>query len=308
MPGNSLLATALIVGAGGAILSGSALLLDIVFGKRAGWWLTLPCAALLLVLATGCWLRGEPMADWWPLTVFLAVILLGSLAYLHWVRQFLVWSLRPNIIWWFLMGACLVTVNWAAVELSRRPDPAAHPANDLRFGVRRPVQKEMGLTDAGRQIGFHEYTLDNPGDQSAHDGLVRRDLTIADRHRHFVIRLREADHLSNCHGFVFADARFAIEDSEVPFILTDNQYVEVSGPLENDLVIYHDSDGIVTHSGIIRFLVPNGPVLVESKWGPLGVYLHPVENSPYGSDYSFFHTSRPTHTLNFSPTEVEPDP
>jgi len=36
---------------------------------------------------------------------------------------------------------------------------------------------------------------------------------------------------------------------------------------------------------------------VESKWGPLGRYLHPPECQPWGGHFSYYRSSRDGHQL-----------
>jgi hypothetical protein len=79
-------------------------------------------------------------------------------------------------------------------------------------------------------------------------------------------------------------------------ILTDNEYAEVNRPQEGDVAIYR-RDGDICHCGIVRIVDKHAPVLIESKWGPLGVYLHAPAAQPFGGECRYYRTSRQTHTL-----------
>ncbi|GIW83908.1 MAG: hypothetical protein KatS3mg106_421 [Gemmataceae bacterium] len=46
------------------------------------------------------------------------------------------------------------------------------------------------------------------------------------------------------------------------------------------LAVYFNPDYGVTHTAIVRYVSPDQPVLVEGKWGNLGIYLHPVDSLP----------------------------
>ena len=70
-------------------------------------------------------------------------------------------------------------------------------------------------------------------------------------------------------------------------ILADNGYVVVDEPREGDIVIYRDGLGQVQHTGLVRFVGTDGLVLVESKWGSLGIYLHTPKEQPYGEFFNF---------------------
>jgi hypothetical protein len=47
----------------------------------------------------------------------------------------------------------------------------------------------------------------------------------------------------------------------------------------------------------VRYVTEGQPILVEGKWGALGVLLHPVEKSMYGSEYTFYRSGRAGHLL-----------
>jgi hypothetical protein len=100
---------------------------------------------------------------------------------------------------------------------------------------------------------------------------------------------------SNCHGWVFAGGRFAISDEFVPEILSDHQYFSVTDPVEGDLAVYW-AEGVVKHTGFVR-RSPGGAVMVESKWGPFGVFQHPPEAYAFKGDCGFYRTARRQHGL-----------
>ena len=79
-------------------------------------------------------------------------------------------------------------------------------------------------------------------------------------------------------------------------ILADNGYTPVTDPRPGDLAVYRQN-GTVAHTAVVRYVTPGMPVLVEGKWGVAGVYLHPVDASPYGSEFTFYRVDRPTHVL-----------
>ena len=105
---------------------------------------------------------------------------------------------------------------------------------------------------------------------------------------------------TNCHGWVFCDGRFCLEDYDVDRILRDNDYHIVSQPQPGDLIVYRAYSDDVTHTGIVR-LVQDDRVLVESKWGRLGRYLHAPGDQIYSERWAFYHTSRPSHLLPIEP-------
>lgn len=111
-----------------------------------------------------------------------------------------------------------------------------------------------------------------------------------------VISRGPADDRSNCHGWVFTGGIFRLGPNDVQVILTENAYQEVHEPHPGDLVIYR-TNGAIAHSAVVRYVTEGQPVLVEGKWGSLGVMLHAVDRSVYGTDYTFYRSHRTGHLL-----------
>jgi hypothetical protein len=99
---------------------------------------------------------------------------------------------------------------------------------------------------------------------------------------------------ANCHGWTFAGGRFAVHLKYVPHILGAHGYEVVPTPRVGDLAIYRVGNEIL-HSGFVRHAAAEREVLVESKWGPFGVFLHPVD--AHQGACTFYRTSRRQHTL-----------
>lgn len=112
------------------------------------------------------------------------------------------------------------------------------------------------------------------------------------------IRRQPAWDGSNCHGWVFTGGRYLLLGHQVDGILSDNGYTAVSDPAAGDVCVYRDQGGRVTHTGLVRAVLDDGTVLVESKWGRLGVYLHAVGESCYGTEFAYHRTDRGGHLLS----------
>ena len=112
-----------------------------------------------------------------------------------------------------------------------------------------------------------------------------------------ILRLEAAGSHSNCHGWIFTGGRHRVKCEDVPAILEDNEYQRVDAPQAQDLVIYFGPRGEVLHSGLVHSAAPSGRILIESKWGSLGVFLHPLTAQPYGTTYAFYHSHRAGHRL-----------
>ena len=64
-------------------------------------------------------------------------------------------------------------------------------------------------------------------------------------------------------------------------------------PRPGDVAIFRDLAGQVTHSAVVRGLASDGLVILESKWGWAGRFLHTPAGQCYGSDCTFYRTERP---------------
>jgi hypothetical protein len=114
--------------------------------------------------------------------------------------------------------------------------------------------------------------------------------------RETIIRTGPASDACNCHGWVFTGGHYWVSPDAVERILSDNAYEPVSDPQPNDIVVYRKS-GVITHTAVVRSATPGWPVLVEGKWGWMGVFIHEVGASFYGQQYTFHRSPRNGHLL-----------
>ena len=148
-------------------------------------------------------------------------------------------------------------------------------------------------TDAGRPVALHEPVTPRSRAESA--GAERRALDVASNVGR-MIRTGPPDDTANCHGWVFTGGRFWLSPDGVAAILADNGYQPVSDPRPGDVVIYRSGE-LITHTAAVRIAESGGPVLAESKWGWMGVFLHAPDASPYGREYTFYRSARHGHLL-----------
>jgi len=171
--------------------------------------------------------------------------------------------------------------------------------NLLQGGVANtPVEREKAVTDRGHRVALRE-TLD-PHDSQVLGEMEAKFLANSSL-RDQVMRVAGPDERSNCHGWVFTGGRYVMIGSDIERILEDNGYTPQDRPQPGDLVVYRSNAGI-EHSGVVQYVTDGEPVLVKSKWGNLGVYLHPVNQSPYGSTFTFYRSPRKGHLLSTTPT------
>jgi hypothetical protein len=156
-----------------------------------------------------------------------------------------------------------------------------------------PTDRARAATDRGTPIILREpISLRTADELAGQEEKTLRRLTYSDQ----VIRHSQPEESTNCHGWVFTGGKFILAPDDVETILKDNGYREVHEPQPGDLVIYRNSGGIV-HSAVVRYVTEGQPVLIEGKWGALGVFLHPADKSCYGTEYTFHRSARTGHLL-----------
>ncbi len=174
----------------------------------------------------------------------------------------------------------------------RRPEPVnrGEPQADLMFRLMDKV-----VTDCGRPVKLGTLRRSAPLTELAeYETEWIRKYELSKK----VIVRGDPDPTYNCHGWVFTGGQYWVY--EVDAILADNGYTSVATPSVDDLAIYRGPAGDITHSGLVR--VTTGGTLVESKWGPMGRYLHTAENHPYSGVCTFYRSTRRGHMLSGLPT------
>jgi hypothetical protein len=101
---------------------------------------------------------------------------------------------------------------------------------------------------------------------------------------------------------VFAGGKFWVRGIAVPDILKDNGYYAVANPRLGDIAIFRDDKDVVAHTALVRGRGTKEAVLLESKWGKLGRYIHTADKHLYmGYKIQYYRTGRGSHTLSGLP-------
>lgn len=185
----------------------------------------------------------------------------------------------------------IVLFEWA----EERATDSAMAELELAQGIipSAPSQRAKAVTDRGSTIVVKEpTTVEGQERLSAAEERVLFNAGLSNQ----VMRRGPSDTRSNCHGWVFAGGKFLVSGEEVDVILRENGYQAVTEPRAGDVVVYRQGSA-VTHTAVVRYLAEGQPVLVESKWGTLGIFLHPVEKSVYGTEFTFYRSPRTGHLL-----------
>jgi hypothetical protein len=88
-----------------------------------------------------------------------------------------------------------------------------------------------------------------------------------------------------CHDWTFGGSRYS-DGCPVATLLAD--YEPTVSPRPGDIVVYWGSNGDAVHSGIVRAVGAQGFVVIESKWGHMGRYLHLTGISHFPSRFSYY--------------------
>jgi hypothetical protein len=172
--------------------------------------------------------------------------------------------------------------------------------DDLFVNVElRDVSDVAALTDRGRPVLLR--TNVDPSASRLEAALLRRQAALLAHEglQDQVIHIARGWKNCNCHGFVFADGRYWVSDSKVDMILEDNGYRLVSEPRSGDVAVYRGGQNKVCHTGVVRYVSPeSGTILVESKWGGMGLFIHPHNVHCFGTnDCTFYRSDRAGHRL-----------
>ncbi len=274
--------------------------LQLVVGKsRTPWWVeavfVLAAIVTISVLTIDAiqWIESPAVARLSPLPG-LAVIALAMLAawlQIHGATLRLPASeLRGKPAAWALLAAGIAAGCWSSYRFQSVLEP---PAWDPPPVLARPVNMEqetqfVGLSDRGREIPLfrsssapiaaeHSYHLGNHADHPAQSTVIARGAP---------------DTSSNCYGWVFTDGEFLLDTSGIKTILDDNGYSPCEVPQPGDVIIYFIADGVPIHTGLVSGVLSDGTVIVESKWGLEGRFLHRPQDQPYSETFTYYRSQR----------------
>jgi hypothetical protein len=164
-----------------------------------------------------------------------------------------------------------------------------------RMAYRPPLHvdfEHLAYTDVGNPIELNAADEARSGGEIAE---LEQDVLTQLQFNFSLIRNQPPDETSNCHGWVFTGGKYWLGPEMVAKILTENNYEPVVVPQVGDVVIYRNNTGIV-HTAIVRYVGGDVPI-VEGKWGWMGVFLHPVDHSCYGQEYTYYRSPREGHLI-----------
>jgi hypothetical protein len=242
----------------------------------------------------------QPFTIVGPLLAFGVVSLAAYATHEASIRRWANRIVEPLGIWTLMLLFCPLFALGYARHVNR-PDPLAVFLNDPGPSIQRDPHTPRALTDLGHEVELFHY-----GGEHSLDAMEEA-LIELERYALEVIRIQEPNPASNCHGWVFTGGAFCVAGEQVDTILIDNGYQPVDKAEGGDLIVYRDNSGLPAHIGIVCFVSAEGMVLVESKWGPLGVFLHAPDMQPYGTQFSYWRSPRVGHRLRGLDAGLAPD-
>lgn len=198
---------------------------------------------------------------------------------------------RPSASVAFL---AIMQLGWSVYLVRRLSDPEQRtPIGTVVPGDLLLDTHACGITDLGHKISLFHWDLN----QNGYADYQRWSREYLSGFIRTVIQRADPSPLTNCHGWVFTEGQFVMTGNQIDEILHDNGYVRTDNPQANDIVVYRSNFGVVLHTGLVRGVLNDGTIMIESKWGFEGRYLHPVEDQPYSDNVFYWRTQRPSHAL-----------
>ena len=269
------------------------------------------CAAAFAVTAAVC---GQPLAVWTSAgacaLLYVVVVLLptrGVAAGTSWLFRVARHRRSRFVLMLLLWAGC----PFLALYLVYREVDAGPPMNDEELAAYignsegalrvKPSLDSPLTTDRGRRVAIligHHQASPTP-ELLASQARLLSGWGLNEE----VISLPLGWQDCNCHGFVFTNGRFWISGDEVERILEDNGYVPVGLPRPPDVAVFRDTAGKIIHTGIVRGAAADGVILLESKWGNMGRFIHRHDRHPYcSSTCGFYRSPRMGHTVHGAET------
>ena len=208
---------------------------------------------------------------------------------------------RRRLSGWLVLFSSVAVIGWSYHRFQQRLDPHSDKPRPIARtpGAKRVIREFVALTDRNHPIPVYRLDEDVLTPMNESEGAI---VGTVDS----VIQRSPPNASANCHGWVFLDSRFLIPGEAVQQILDDNGYEMVLEPRAGDVIIYRDANRNIMHSGVVRGVLDDETVIVESKWGTEGTFLHDPIGTPYGPLFEFLRSPRHSNRVQIVPIDVPP--
>lgn len=257
------------------------------------------CTALLLLILAGLELMvldALPTSDSSPL-YRLAIITAGFFSLSIFLPRGALTSGTLTSVGRWRLSLELIALSLALyASFLYRPDVDNTPTLSNELVTYRDLVVEplvAAYTDKNKRIPVYvNVAPDEPHAVSELDYLKKIKM---DR---LAIAVGKSDASFNCHGWIFTCGQFHVKCEDVDQILRDNGYETVAAPSRNDLIVYRDVAGNAMHAGVVHAVnADGGGIIIESKWGLLGRYLHRPADQCFSQNFTYYRSDRAGHGL-----------
>ena len=239
----------------------------------------------------------------WQIPLAILIFCLAAvIPYVHWRLSKMPSRTRrlPKLLLRVTLAAlCVASAGWSG----ERYYGLNAALNDMGLlfatpGEMAKVRRFVAVTDAGQRLVLHQWKV---ADEEFREYSARAATRLSGMSE-ATIQRTAADRRANCHGWVFTGGRYLLTGTEVEQILQDNGYAVADNPQADDVVIYRDDAGQIMHTGLVRGILDDGTVMVESKFGVDGRYLHQPKDQPFGQNFAYYRSSRSGHCVTIEST------
>lgn len=194
-------------------------------------------------------------------------------------------KLAPHPLAWLAVSLTLAATAWSSHCKSNGNLKVEIVKSSYFFGggELKSVREFVAVTDRGREIELYCWMQD--------DGFIAPVQPAAEISR------------ANCHGWVFTGGEYFLCCDDVEQILEGNGYELCSAPRPGDLIVYRDPNGWIIHTGLVKAGFLWGPLMIDSKWGLGGRFVHRPDEQPYGINYAYYRSTRQGHALAILPAK-----
>lgn len=232
------------------------------------------------------------------LMFFLAII-----SYVYRVGSFsgAAFLLRRNTHSWAMVAIAIAMTGWCYHRIEIRSRDYSLVGLEIPLpGSVEMTSESYAMTDAGTIVPLYKLNVT----EELFADYVRTSEEKFKSFNHGGIHREHPDRMANCHGWVFTGGRFLLKGHDVENILSDNNYVLVSKPKPDDIVIYRDITGQILHTALVQVVLRDGTIITESKWGIDQRFLHLPADQPYSSEFEYYRTDRPNHLIRILDSDV----
>lgn len=279
------------------------------FGKPDGsarWQRVIAFAAALILCLTavdGLNFAQQALSSHFRLFGTVAVIAAtAGLTWLHLSHWKMPRSLfLSRLSGWLIILSSLSLAGWSYHRFHERLNPPSKKQVLLLStpGKKQEIYEFVALTDRNRPIRVYRMA------EEGSEALDENEATVVN-FMESTIQRGPADPAANCHGWVFLDSQFLIPGEAVQQILDDNGYELTDEPKAGDVIIYRSDNRDIVHSGLVRGVLNDGTIIIESKWGIEGTFLHDPEGTPYSTLFEYYRSPRPDNRVKVVPVDELP--